>query len=347
MRWDNVCVEGIGVSLPEHRVSTRELEERLRPVYKKWGLAPGQLEALTGIRERRWWPEDGVSLSGAATDAARDALTEAGVEPSEIGVVIYAGVNRENLEPATACPVAHHLGVPPEALVLDVSNACLGVLNGMALVANMIELGQVRCGLVVAAETAREIADDTIARILDDPTHATFRTCLASLTGGSGAVAVVLTDSRDSLSGRRLVGGAAVAAPQHHTIARWGPAHGVLGRAPWVMETDATAVLSHGVDLGRRTWERFLPELGWTETEVDKVICHQVGSGHRDAVLPSLGIDVSKDFSTFPTLGNMGPVALPATAAIASSQGFLSPGDRVAFLGIGTGLNCMMLGLLW
>ncbi|MCO4772900.1 MAG: 3-oxoacyl-ACP synthase III [Deltaproteobacteria bacterium] len=347
MRWDRVCVEGIGVSLPDERVSTRELEERIGSVYRKWGLAPGQLEAMTGIRERRWWPAGGVSLSGSATDAARDALAEAGMGAAELGVVIYAGVNRENLEPATACPVAHKLGVREDALVLDVSNACLGVLNGMALVANMIELGQVRAGLVVAAESAREIADDTIDRILGEPTHATFRTCIASLTGGSGAVAVVLTDSRDSLTGRRLVGGAAVAATQHHEIARWGPRTGLLGREPWVMETDATAVLTHGVELGRRTWERFLPELGWTESDIDKVICHQVGVGHRDAVLPSLGIDVSKDFSTFSTLGNMGPVALPATAAIATSQGFLSPGDRVAFLGIGTGLNCMMLGLLW
>ena len=347
MRWERVCVEGLGVSLPEQRVSTRELESQLEPVYRKWGLAPGQLEALTGIRERRWWPKDAVSLSDAAADAARDALQEAGVSADELGVVIYAGVNRENLEPATACPVAHKLGVREDALILDVSNACLGVLNGMALVANMIELGQVRSGLVVAAETAREIADDTVARILADPTHATFRTCLASLTGGSGAVAVVLTDSRDSLSGRRLLGGAAVAATQHHTIARWGPRSGVLGREPWVMETDATAVLTHGVELGRRTWERFLPEVGWSADDVDKVICHQVGSGHRDAVLPSLGIDPAKDFSTYPTLGNMGPVALPATAAMASAQGFLTPGDRVAFLGIGTGLNCMMLGLLW
>jgi 3-oxoacyl-[acyl-carrier-protein] synthase III len=347
VRWDRVCVEGFGVHLPEDRVSTRELEGRLDAVYKAWGLGAGQLEALTGIRERRWWPKDGVSLSGAAVAAARDALDEAGLTPAEIGVVIYAGVNRENLEPATACPVAHALGVPETAMVLDVSNACLGVLNGMSLVANMIELGQVRAGLVVAAETAREIADDTIARILADPTHATFRTCLASLTGGSGAVAVVLTDSRDSLSGRRLVGGAAVAATEHHRIARWGPRSGVLGREPWVMETDATAVLTHGVELGRRTWARFLPEVGWAAEAVDKVICHQVGSGHRDAVLPSLGIDPAKDFSTYPALGNMGPVSLPATAAMASAQGFLQPGDRVAFLGIGTGLNCMMLGLLW
>lgn len=346
MRWDRVCVEAIGVHLPEERVSTAALEGRLAEVYRKWGLGPGQLEALTGIRERRWWPEQ-PSLSGAAVQAARNALDEAGMDASELGAVVWGGVSRENLEPATACPVAHALGAPSEAMVFDVANACLGVLNGMTQVADMIQLGRIRSGLVVAAETAREIADDTIDRILGDPTHATFRKCLASLTGGSGAVAVLLTDSRESMTGRRLVGGAARSAPEHHQIARWGPKEGLLGRSGWVMETDAAAVLTHGVELGKRCWDAFLPAVGWSRGDVDKVICHQVGSGHQEAVLPALGIDPARDFTTYETLGNMGPVALPATASFADRAGFLSAGDRVAFLGIGTGLNCMMLGLQW
>ena len=60
-----------------------------------------------------------------------------------------------------------------------------------------------------------------------------------------------------------------------------------------------------------------------------------------------LGIPLEKDFSTFPYLGNMGTVSLPLTAALAEERGFLRPGDRVGFLGIGSGLNCMMLGLDW
>ena len=55
----------------------------------------------------------------------------------------------------------------------------------------------------------------------------------------------------------------------------------------------------------------------------------------------------TKDFSTFPFLGNIGTVSLPLTAAVAEQRGFLSPGDRVGFLGIGSGLNCLMLGLQW
>ncbi len=60
-----------------------------------------------------------------------------------------------------------------------------------------------------------------------------------------------------------------------------------------------------------------------------------------------IGISEEKDFSTYPFLGNMGTVSLPMTAAIAEERGFLMEGDNVAFLGIGSGLNCMILGLEW
>ena len=113
------------------------------------------------------------------------------------------------------------------------------------------------------------------------------------------------------------------------------------------MATDSVAVLKHGVVLGMRTFTAFLGELGWTKDRIDKVICHQVGSAHRDAILKLFGVPVEKDFSTYEYLGNTGTVALPLTAALAEDREFLQPGDRVGFMGIGSGLNCLMLGLEW
>ena len=101
------------------------------------------------------------------------------------------------------------------------------------------------------------------------------------------------------------------------------------------------------MDLGLKTWAAFLGKLGWAKDRIDKIICHQVGAGHRDAVIKGFGIPEDKEFSTFPFLGNIGTVSLPITAAIAEEREFLRPGDRVGWLGIGSGLNCMMLGLEW
>ncbi len=101
---------------------------------------------------------------------------------------------REYFEPATACRVASVIGVSPEAAVYDVSNACLGVLNGLVDIANRIEMGQIRAGMVVACETAREINEIVIAQLLADRSMDFFKLSLATLTGGSGAVALVLSD---------------------------------------------------------------------------------------------------------------------------------------------------------
>jgi 3-oxoacyl-[acyl-carrier-protein] synthase-3 len=113
------------------------------------------------------------------------------------------------------------------------------------------------------------------------------------------------------------------------------------------MSTDAVNVMNYGVELGLRTWERFLPEMGWSAGDIDRVICHQVGSAHQSAILKTLGIPQDKDFTTYEFLGNMGTVSLPLTAALADERDILEKGDRVAMLGIGSGLNCMMLGVDW
>lgn len=385
MNYNRVHIEAIGYELPPVVVSTAELESRLAPVYQALKMAPGQLELLTGINERRWW-EPGFPISMGAAAAAKKALASAEVSANDIDVLIYAGVCREQFEPATACAVAHELKISPNASIFDLSNACLGVLNGIVDIANRIELGQAKAGLVVSAETAREINENVIDRMVRTKSVELFRESIATLTGGSGAVAVLVVSEELSRERRRkLVGGVTQNAPQHNTLCRWGlqsllpvagaAAERVLGHnavalmqkgvdnagalmlkgmdlgmrhvmIPF-METHAGEVLKYGVELGLRTWQSFLKKFGWRGDQLDKVICHQVGAGHRDAVLKAIGVPPEKDFSTFEYLGNIGTVSLPITAAIAEEREFLQPGDRVGFLGIGSGLNCLMLGLEW
>ena len=222
MGYSRVFIESIGYELPPVVVTTSELESRLQPLYSALHVPDGQLEALTGVSERRWW-EPGYPLSQGASAAARKTLMTSGVSPRDIDVLIYAGVCREQFEPATACRVAANLGVGDVAALYDISNACLGVLNGMIDVANRIELGQVKAGLVVSCESAREITDIMIDRMNGEPSMDAFRTGLATMTGGSGAVAVLLTDGSFTRTGRRrLLGGVSHAAPEHHGLCRWG-----------------------------------------------------------------------------------------------------------------------------
>jgi 3-oxoacyl-[acyl-carrier-protein] synthase-3 len=349
MKYSHVHLEGVGYELAPVVVTSAELEARLGPVYAALRIAPGQVESLTGIAERRWWHE-GFLVSDGAIAAGKKAMAKAGIEAREVGALVYTGVCRENFEPATACAVAAGLGVAGGAYVYDISNACLGVLNGIIDIANRIELGQIQVGMVVSCESSREINEIMIRKMLASPTMGNFTQSLATLTGGSGAVAVVLThSSRATENRRRLIGAATQTAPEHHRLCRWGvaPDPATPNSVSQFMTTDSVAVLKHGVELGRRTWADFLEMMGCGAEGIDKVICHQVGHGHRNTILRELEISVEKDFSTFSYLGNIGTVSLPLTAALAEQRGFLKAGDRTAFLGIGSGLNCMMLGWEW
>ena len=345
MRYSRVTIESIGYELAPNVVTSAALEDRLAPVYDALKLPSGQIAALTGVRERRFW-DAGQRMADGAARAGRKALAAAGVGPDEIGMLVYGGVCRDNLEPATACATADALGIGGQAVVYDTCNACLGVMNALFEVANAIELGQIRAGMVVSCESARPIVDRTIERMVRDPSMEMFKKSMATMTGGSGAIGIVLTDAARTPGAHRLVGGVSRAAPQHHGLSHWGPETSISTGGPVVMETDAVGTLQHGVVLGTETFRAFVAELGWPEGP-DRVICHQVGAPHRKAVLHAIGIPLERDFSTFEYLGNIGTVSVPITAAIADERGFLERGQRVGFFGIGSGLNCLLLGLEW
>ncbi len=355
MKYTRACLEAIGYELAPVVVSSQELEQRLAPLYTRLHLSAGQLEALTGIRERRWWRREQTLVDGACA-AAQKALAQSGLSAGDVDVLIYAGVCRELFEPATACAVADRLGLSSDSQIYDLSNACLGMLNGIIDVANRIELGQIRAGLIVSCESAREINDVMIDEMLNNQDMEQLTLSLATLTGGSGAAAVLMTNGTfGNRETPKLLGAVARAYPEHHGLCRWGlfsgPADAETGQCPQPvrqrMQTDSVSVLKYGVQLGKETWGKFLGHLDWHPDDVDRVICHQVGSGHQEQILRAFGIGEDKDFASYAYLGNMGTVSLPLTAALAQQRGFLQHGHKVAFLGIGSGLNCMMLGWQW
>ena len=346
MKYNNVSIASFGYELPPNVVTSSDLEKRLEPLYRALHFKKGQLESLTGIRERRFWDRD-FRISTGAVAAGKKALAAAGVEAEEIQMLVYGGVCRENLEPATACVVADGLGLGPDTLVYDVSNACLGVLNGMVQVANAIALGHIKAGIVLSCESARQIVELTIERLLESLDMEVFKKTVATLTGGSGAVAVVLSHSDLAPTGPKLLGGVFRSALEHHALCPWGPDTGIPSNSMQVMNTDSVGVLQNGVSLGIQTFADFKRELQLGEGKPDRIVCHQVGATHQDTLLRSIGIEKNKDFTTFRYLGNIGTVSLPITAALAAERGFFEPGDIVGMLGIGSGLNCLMLALKW
>jgi 3-oxoacyl-[acyl-carrier-protein] synthase-3 len=347
MHYSHVCIESFGYTVPPEIITSDEIECRLAPLYERLRLPPGRLELMTGIRERRFWPR-GTLPSDVSIVSGERAIAAANFDRNKIGALIHASVCRDHLEPATATRVHHELGLPRECLVYDVSNACLGLLNGMLQVANMIELGQIEAGLVVGSEGSRQLVETTIAALNRDTslTRQTVKNAVASLTIGSASCAILLT--RDSLSQTKnhLSYAAWRAHSEHHHLCHSGADEAGDGMSP-LMNTDSETLMHEGIATGVATFERFLDGSGWSRDDLHKTFCHQVGSGHRKLMLDSLGLTSDRDYTTLQWLGNTGSVALPITMAIGLERGFAGPGERLAMLGIGSGINCLMLGVEW
>ena len=349
MRYENVSLAGLGYSIPPEVETSEALEGRLAPVYARLGLHLGRLELMTGIRERRYWPGH-MRPSGAATLAGADALEKCGIDRARIGALVHASVCRDFLEPATANVVHHALGLSSSCQVFDVSNACLGVLTGVLMVANMVELGQIEAGLVVAGENGKPLVDGAVAALLADDTltRKSIKGAFASLTIGSGAVAVVVSKSSLAPAGHRLHAAVSRVATQHHELCQGGVADGRDGglsaTSTLVMQTDSEALLHAGIALARET---YLELIAASPKSFDRFMTHQVGRAHHQLLFGALELPPERGYTTFERFGNVGSVSLPLSAALASEAGEICRGDEVAFLGIGSGLGSVMMGVSW
>ncbi|WP_256842851.1 3-oxoacyl-ACP synthase III [Ornithinimicrobium cryptoxanthini] len=315
-------------------VTSDQFDERLAETYRRTGMRPGMLAKLAGIHERRWWPE-GTSFVDGAIEAGAKAIAEAGVDPARIGLMINTSVCREHLEPSIAVRVHAELGLPTNCLNFDLTNACLGFVNGMQLAATMIDAGQIDYALIVDGEGSRPAQERTLERLTGpDTTAEDLQNEFATLTLGSGAAAMVLGRASEHPEGHRVVGGASRAATQHHELC--------VGDYE-KMSTDTKGLLIAGMQLAGDLWEDARGEFDWSD--MDCYVVHQVSQVHTGRTAKVLGLPADRIPLTFPTFGNIGPAAVAVT--LAKQVEHLTPGDRVLMMGIGSGLNMTCLELAW
>ncbi len=346
MLFRNTVVKSVALIAPPRAVTSLEIEARLAPLYDRLKLSAGRLELMTGIRERRFW-EPGTRSSSVAARAGEEALRKAEYPRENIGCLIHASVCRDFLEPATASLVHEILGLGEDAAVFDLSNACLGVLNGMAQIATMIESGQIESGLVVSGETAEHLHEATMAKLIGDRklSRQHLKSQFASLTIGSAAAAVLLARAEPGEGGHRLLGGAVGTDSAANRLCKADPKD--AGPAGPIMNTDSEGLLHAGCALAARTWTKAKAELGWDNATPNHIFTHQVGKAHAKLTLETLELPMERDFPTVGFMGNTGSAALPGALALGMERKNLRPGDKLALLGIGSGLSCLMLGMEW
>ncbi|MDR3232083.1 MAG: 3-oxoacyl-ACP synthase III [Planctomycetaceae bacterium] len=348
MKYQNVCVEAFTCTLPEEIVTTDEIERQLEPLYTRLKLPAGRLEMLTGISARRLWSK-GKTPGTQSIETVRKLLEQTQIGKDRIGALIHGSVCRDYLEPATACGVHNALNLPPSCFVYDISNACLGIVSGMIQIAAMIELGHIDAGIAVGTESSRPLLETTLRQLNGDftLTRKSVKSAFASLTIGSGSAAVLLTNRRLSRTGNKLLGGSVYAQTQFCHLCRSETDQSGGDAMNPLMQTDSETLMKEGVAAAAKCFENFLDETNWQRQDIDKTFCHQVGKAHQRLLFDALKLPDEINFPTLEYLGNTGSAALPTAAALGIEQGFVPNGSRVALLGIGSGINAVMLGLEW
>jgi 3-oxoacyl-[acyl-carrier-protein] synthase III len=338
VRYRHVHVQALEAVLPPVELTTAELEQQLSPLYKRIGLPSKVLESLTGVASRRFWGVGQSHMDGAVL-ASRQLIERHGVPACGIQAVVSTSVCKDFLEPPIASLVAGQLGVADGCVDYDVGHACLGFMTGMQTVANLIELGQIECGLVVAGEGSRTVTEATVRRLLAPGVDfKTYAENLATLTLGSMGVAALLVHERHSRHGHQLLGGASRSATQHSRLC--------LGTAT-EMKTDAPTLLREGVELAGRTYAALQAELGIHPSQVAEFVLHQVGKANHDSLIQKLALPDDRVLRLYVDHGNVGAAGVPFTLATAVERGRVRPGDVAFLMGIGSGLNCTMLGIRW
>lgn len=338
MFYENVNIIGLSNVDAPHRVTSLELETSLAENLQKFGMRPNLIESLTGIVARRFW-DPGLQPSKYATQAAVQALEDARLPKDKLGVMINCSISKDYIEPSVASLIHNNLGLPPECMNFDVSNACLGFMNGMLIAGNMIERGQVDYALLTACESTGDLSRVTVEQMSrPDIGPEEFRDRFATLTLGSGAVAMVLARKELAPEGHPFLGGISMAATQHSNLC--------VGQNE-DMKTDAKTLLVAGIELATKTWARVCEEMDWHKKEFGQYIMHQVGEAHLRGLVQTIGVPDEKVMKIYSEYGNTGSTTIPLTLFKALEAGKINRGDRVALMGIGSGINCAMMEVIW
>ncbi|HEV7731500.1 MAG TPA: ketoacyl-ACP synthase III [Candidatus Binatia bacterium] len=344
-RRSRTRITGVGVDLPEQVVTTAEVEERAG--LPALGFANGWLERVTGVRERRWAAPD-VRPSDLAGAAARRALDAAGVAADTVDTLLFCGITRDFIEPATSNVVQALVGAT-NARVFDLTNACNGVIDGLDVADALIQSGKARRVLITTGERAT-ISINWRARTPDEVMQS-----VAGLVVGDGGGALLVEPSDDPDRGFR------------ERVVRSDGSHWALavgGR--FRPTTQACEICGSTVDLrflchGRELFEVGLAMMpptmaaamertGWGYDDLDLVLCHEASKRFVETGMADLGDGRHpgpKIWSTVERFGNTSTVSLPLAMREALDAGALAPGARVLALGGSSGVSMAAMTLVW
>lgn len=319
----NSRIAGIGISIPNQKVSSDDIMTEIGS--RRFGVPENFISRRIGILERRF-SEPQTRPSDLAFQASAEALQEAGVTPKEIDMIIFCGIDRDWKEPSTACRIQYLLGAT-KASCMDISNACLGFMNGLATADAYIASGAADNVLVCTGETQYKVTSYAIRELKKSRDSDLFKRSIGSLTvGDAGGAMVVQRSPGDCGFGR---------------FRFW--TEGDKAELCYIKEEDGKLIgqmlmseISREItDFHRRKIGDTYSDSGMSPVDVELLYCHQVGKGPHINMARLADVDCDRAPITYDCFGNLTSATIPVTM----HKNRPKKGHKYLILGTGSGLS--------
>jgi 3-oxoacyl-[acyl-carrier-protein] synthase III len=323
-----VKIAGTGSYAPKTVISSANLAARLNSS-SEW------IHNTLGVYERRQ-VAPAETTSDLAAEAARRALSQAGLTTDDVDLLIVATTTPDRLAPSTATIVQQKLGGTRHYPAFDLAAACAGFLYGLAVASQFLSTGMCECVLLIGSDTLTRITD------WND------RDCVYF---GDGAGAAVLVRARPDYGLLAIELGADGTGSELYTVPAGGaesPAtHDTVRLGAHFARHDGRNILSFAVDVVPPTVRRVLDQAGVTVSDIDAVIPHQASMHTVRTLANCLGVPLSKITTILKNYGNTGAASLPMALDDCNRKNGLKSGDLVLFMGLGAGMTWGAALLRW
>jgi 3-oxoacyl-[acyl-carrier-protein] synthase-3 len=316
----SAIITGTGSAVPEKRLTNADLAKMV-DTNDEWIIQ------RTGIRQRRIAGE-GETTASLAIIAARKALAAAGIQASDLDLILTATITPEMIFPTTSCFVAAALGLN-QTPAFDMTAACSGFVYGFNVAANFIRAGQYRNVLMIGAETLSRITD--------------YQDRGSCILFGDGAGAVVLQRSTDPRRG--LIYSQLCADGNGAEVMRCMPgsrhpiSHEMVDNRQQFMQLKGREVYKFAVQKFVELIEQAMRACELTPETLKLIVPHQVNQRIIDSAIEKLGLPPEKVYVNIERYGNTSAASIPIALDEAWREGKLSVGDAVIFVAFGAGLT--------
>jgi 3-oxoacyl-[acyl-carrier-protein] synthase III len=305
-------VRGTGSALPKRELSNKELAATV-DTSDEW------IVERTGIRTR-YIASDGETTGSLATEAARRALEDAGLDPGDVDLIVLATATPDQTFPSTATKVQAALGID-DCIAFDVHAVCTGFLYALSVADSMLRSGNARNALVIGAET--------FSRILDWEDRAT---CVL-FGDGAGALVLTVEETTGGILATRLH---ADGRRNDLLFVDGGPSTtGTVGK----LRMKGREVFRHAVVNLAAVMNEVLEDAGLSAADVDWVVPHQANARILDATAKKLGLPAEKIVVTVDRHANTSAASVPLAFDTAVRDGRIKRGDVVVLEAMGGGFT--------